>query len=388
MSFSFSSLIRLLVLLALGSTMVAVGLSKLDPPRPDWRTRRTTQNFIINEYFIDAIDRTPRWLDAGTGSLTEVPLADGDLLDAASSSPWVEEQGRRQVIGRWSSRIKDGPMSISKDFGLARYTFPGGEVLDQVPTEIVPVGPPCWFPGTRARVIFAAGDGMLYHYAFESEDRDKAGSGRDARPIPLAWRCPKPGDGNIFLGDLTWPEDPRMGGCLIVSLRHQGIGVEDARSFSRMQLWWLKLNHAGTEVVETGRLVTTDVTGPSARQFDERTPTVSTLPDGRTVLAYLRQRGGEAGWELRVAPISIETGRQIPTVLESRSRVLAEKCQASHPAFSPDGRWLSAITGSTPADGRLARLRADKALAGPASPSTPPGPRASGDDLASSSMGR
>src|SRR3954468_14182751 len=166
MSFSFSSLIRLLVLLALGATMMAVGISRLDPPKPAWRVRRPAQYSNINEYFLDVRDRTPRWLDVQTGQVKAQALSDGDVLEVASCAPWVDERGRTQVVGRWSSRTKDGPMSMSQDFGLARYTFPGGEMLDHASPEIVRVGPPCWFPGTRARILFVAGDGMLYHYAF------------------------------------------------------------------------------------------------------------------------------------------------------------------------------------------------------------------------------
>ena len=361
MSFSFSSLIRLMVMLALGSTMVAVGLARLDPPRPTWRARNVAPAFNINEYYVDVTDRTPRWLDAETGRIVEGPLADGDVLEAASCSPWVDDRGHRQVIGRWSSRTEDGPMSMSKDFGLARYTYPGGEPLDHISTEIVPTSSPCWFPGTRARVVFTAGDGKLYRYAFEPQEGTPIGKGRDPRPTPLTWRCPRPGGGEVFLGDLTWPEDPRLGGCLVVSLRHQGVGGGAPRAFSRTQLWWLKLNHAGTEVVEAGRLIA-PAAAASADEFEERSPNVATLPDGRIVLVYLRQRAGGTTWELRVAAIAIEGDRRTPSIAEAATRAVAEHYQAAHPAFSPDGRWLNAIVGDSHRATRTLRVRTESVL--------------------------
>ena len=130
-------------------------------------------------------DRTPRWLDAETGTVTTFPIEEGDVLEAASCSPWVDEKGRHQVIGRWSSRTKDGPMSMSTDFGLARYMFPSGQLLDHVSTDIVPVGAPSWFPGTRANILFAAGDGNLYKYAFETEAGVRSGEeARAATTVP------------------------------------------------------------------------------------------------------------------------------------------------------------------------------------------------------------
>lgn len=367
MSFSFSSLLRLIVLMAVGSTILAVGISRLDPPKPGWRARRPANHVSINEYFLDVTDRTPRWLDVDTGRVTAHGPTDGDVLEVASCSPFVDDRGRRQVVGRWSSRTKDGPMSMTKDFGLARYTFPDGEMLEQISTETVPVGPPVWFPGTRARILFAAGDGQLYHYAFEAEhwlrDESEPAKGRDLRPHPLAWGCPKPGDGNVFIGDLAWPDDPRMGGRVVVSLREQEFSMDGARFYTRTQIWWLKLNHAGTEIVDAGRLVTPDRSGAAAGDFDERSPTVGALADGRPVLAYLRQRAGQNGWDLRLSPIRIDSDRHVPAAFESSTVPVTGGCQPAHPAFSSDGRWLSAIVGQSTSEGRVSRFKLSEALA-------------------------
>jgi hypothetical protein len=359
MSFSFAWLVRLLVLLAVGSTILAVGISRLDPPRPDWRARRPAGHVSVNEYYLEVTDRMPRWLDVESGEIAAHPLADGDVLEAATCSPWVDERGRRQVVGRWSSRSPNGPSSTSHDFGLARYAFPGGEMLDKVSTEIVPVGPPCWFPGTRAQILFAAGDGVLYRHAFETPTGLKqvadAPEGQP-QPRPLAWRCRPPGLGNVYVSDLNWPEDPRLGGRVLVALRVQAVDPRGGRSLSRTQLWWLKLNHAGREIVEAGRLMTPDRTGSGPEEFDERFPAVARLPGGRLVLAYLRQRPGQRGWELRSAPLRIDDVRHTPTSLESECRVLGDHYQAAPPAFSGDGRWINVISGSASTGHPVARV--------------------------------
>jgi hypothetical protein len=366
MSFSFSSLVRLIVITALGTTMLAVGISKLDPPKPHLRTRAATRFFNLNEYFMNYTDRTPRWLDAESGRVVSLSVAEGDLLEAASCAPWVDEKGRRQVAGRWSSRTQQGPMSISTDFGLARYSFPDGGLLDQVSTENVPVGPPCWFPGNRARILFACGDGQLYHYAFEPEpyakDLDPEAK-RDARPTMLQWRCPRPGLGKVFLSDLTWPEDPSLSGYVVVSLREQSPESEALRTFSGTALWWLKLDHAGTEILEAGRLLLPDDEQHVESRVDQRSPTIGTLSDGTPAIAYMNEGADKQGWELRIAPIHLEGDHHAPKAHERESVLVASDCQPSHPAFSADGRWISAIGQSNQENGRIVRKSLSKVFA-------------------------
>ena len=360
MTFSFSSFVRLIVVLALGSTMLAIGVAKLDPPKPIRRAHVATRYYGLNEYFMNFADRSPRWLDADTGRVITSPLDDGEVLEAASCSPWVEDGDHYEVAGRWSSRTRQGPMSISTDFGLGRYSFPEGRVIDHISTDVVPVGPPCWFPGDRARILFAAGDGELYHFAFEPEFAAKAEDPEakgDARPISLSWRCPKPGLGQVYLSDLTWPEDPRLRGYVVVSLREQSRENDSLRCLTRTRLWWLKLDHAGTEIVEAGPLL---VPEPDRPQGDQRTPTVGTLADGRAVVAYLSENVEKQGWELRLAPIELRGDHHVPAAMEEGAVTLSAHCQPSHPSFSADGRWLNAVALSNLPDGQIIRLPVSK----------------------------
>ena len=99
MTFSFSSMIRLVVLLAVGSTILAVAVSRLDPPKPAQRFPRPVTHFDINDFFLNVSDHQSRWLDSETGKMTMLPFLDDDILEAGSSSPWVDESGRHQVLG-------------------------------------------------------------------------------------------------------------------------------------------------------------------------------------------------------------------------------------------------------------------------------------------------
>ncbi len=363
MSFSFSSLVRLLVVAGLGITILAIGVARLDPPRSPLRIRVASKYFHLNEYLIDFADRNPRWVDSETGSVFAHSLEDGDVLQTASCSPWSDEKGQHQVIGRWSSRTEEGPKSISTDFGLARYSFPGGRMLDHVSTEIVPIAPPCWFPGTRARILFVAGDGEIYRYAFEPDplmNQNDPAAGRDPRPTPLAWTCPRPGRGKVFVGDLSWPEDPRMSGYVVVALREQRAENRSVRSFTRSSLWWLRLDLDGREIIEAGRLLGDAPGNYDESSIDYRCPTVGSLPDGRLVVAYLVERPGESAWDLRIAPIDLEGDRGLPMARSSRSLRLSTDCQPSQPSFSADSRWLNVIEEKTGVKGRVVRMALDK----------------------------
>lgn len=363
MSFSFSSLVRLLVIVGLGVTLTAIGIARLDPPRSPLRTRMASKYFHINEYFVDLADRKPHWVDSETGSVFAHSLADGDVLQAASCSPWSDEKGQYQVVGRWSSRTKEGPMSISTDFGLARYSFPGGRMLDQVSTEIVPIAPPCWFPGTRARVLFVAGDGEIYQYAFEPDPLTKQNdpaAGRDPRPAPLAWICPRPGRGKVFVGDPSCPEDPRMRGYVVVTLREQAEENSSARSFTHSSLWWLRLDLEGHEIIEAGRLLDDMPRARDDSSIDYRRPMVGSLPNGHLVIAYQAERPGESTWDLRIAPIELEGDRGLPLARHSRSLRLSTHCHPSQPSFSADSRWLNSIEEAAGVKGRVTRIPLDK----------------------------
>ncbi len=360
MTFSFGSMLRLAVLMAVGCTILAVGVSRLDPPKVVKRFPRPVTHYNINDYFLNVQDRNPRWIDSETGGMTLSSVVADDVLEVASCSPWVDETGHHQAVGRWSNRTLQGPNTVSHEFGLARFSFPDGRILNQISSEMYPISPPCWFPGTRARVLFAAGDGKLYHYAFESDSPTSAPGEPlepfDSEPVPLTWNAPKPEGGDVLICEAAWPGDARMGGRLVVSIRVQEVGADGARRFSRTQLWWLKLNHSGTQIIEAGPLVDHDLGKTVAERSDERSPTVAALPDGSLGLAYTRQAEGGSDWSVCLARLTTDADHHLVPSLESRTRVMTGGSHPAPLAFSSDGRWLNALVGDSESDEAVVRF--------------------------------
>ena len=147
-----------------------------------------------------------------------------------------------------------------------------------------------------------------------------------------------------------------MAGGIVAALREQETSPAGLKSYSRTQLWWLKVNFAGTEVVEAVRLLHEDDSRNSLDSIDLRCPSVGTLADGRLALAYLSQCFGTAGWDLKVTPIELVGDQQTPKAVSSSSIVVSSKCQPSQPMFSPDGRWLNCLTGEEMKKSRVGRI--------------------------------
>ena len=357
-TFSFSSLTRLAVLLAVVATAAAVGVSRLDPARPASRSPRPATTVNINDYLLRVTDRQPRWLDSETGEVKVTPIVADDVLEVASCSPWVDDNGDRQMVGRWSNRTANGTQTVNHAFGLARYSFPGCRVLDRVATEVVPVSPPCWFPGTSARILFVAGDGLLYHFAFEGEGQagDAAAAFADPAPIPVAWACPRPGGGEVHVCDVSWPDDPRLGGRLLASMRTTVVDPGGARSYSRSRLYWLQLDPAGTQVVAAGPLVDHDANRSAGPECDERSPTVAVLPDGSLGLAFTQLVEGESSWTTRLGALRVEADGRPVAAPSSTARVVAQRSQAAPLAFSADGRFLNVLIGDRGQTESIARI--------------------------------
>src|SRR5947209_8169861 len=158
MQFSLTSLVRLVVFVGLALCAVAVGLGRLVPPPPRWRSLQPTRTFHLPSPVPGWVDDRPAFLDLETGRTRRLALPEGDWLDLARCAPWADERGESQVVGRWGSRSGSGTDRLSNGIGLGRFSCPEGRALDRVPVAAVPTGPPCWFPGTSARVLFAAGD--------------------------------------------------------------------------------------------------------------------------------------------------------------------------------------------------------------------------------------
>lgn len=353
MRFSLSSLARLAIGTILVSAAAAIGLARLAPPHEGWRMLGPSRYVNVNSFYLDPCRRGSSWLDREGGAMRDVPFGDEELLEYASSSPWRDELGRTQVIGRWSWGFKSE--ATDRAYGLARITFPDGEVLDHIETDVVPVSSPCWYPGTGARVLFAAGDGKLYQCNFEPGDDGAAGSDRHVeRPRPIAWNCEFPGGEGLYLAEPHWPTDPNFSRILFVSLRTSR-RIRGEMESTPAQIWWLRLSEDGDSIEEAGRLFNPPASQPEA---NERCPTVGRTPDGRPLLAYFRKEGMQRA-NLYLIDIEFGPGMRHPGPVPGVGTKIADACLPSPPVFSGDGRWITIIQADGGSNRVVRRVRAD-----------------------------
>jgi hypothetical protein len=62
-----------------------------------------------------------------------------------------------------------------------------------------------------------------------------------------------PMPGALVISDLTWPDDPRLGGRIVAGInvpRRPGVAPRDAGQ----HLWWLRLDRDATAIEAVGRL--------------------------------------------------------------------------------------------------------------------------------------
>ncbi len=178
---SLVALVRPVALVGVALTILAIAIGRgRSAPGAD-RRPAPPRHHVINAFDLSRPGLGSKLLDAQAGVLVPLPL--DYAIEHAACSPWVDDRGRAQMVGRCKDRRGHGALRRGvRSYGLARFTIPDGELLDHVPLDILPASRPCWFPGTTARVLFAAGDGRLYRYDF----------GGEGCPRPLAWRAEMP----------------------------------------------------------------------------------------------------------------------------------------------------------------------------------------------------
>jgi hypothetical protein len=371
MRLSLTSFLRPLVWAALALGVIAVGLGRSVPRTPTSRRSVAPRYQGFNGHHFMTEDYLPRFLDRETGQLVRGAFPEGDTLDYAACSPWCDDRGQYQVVGRWMNRSGEGNTGLPREFGLARYTFPEGRAIDRIALDLIPVGEPCWVPGLTPRILFVSGDGNIYRYSFEENGISPVGAEIPERPQPrrLEWRTARPGSGLVYLKDLTWPSDPRLGGKLIASLSYL-VRLNGKATFVGPQLWWLQLSDDQTVIESAGRLTVPDSRDPDpGRELEERLPNLAPTPEGGLALAYLVRARHQALWELRVAPVGSDLGTGTPLVRCESSRTVARHCIPTTPAFSTDGRWVYGVLQPGPG---IAQVQAQRfSMVGALSMATP-----------------
>ena len=320
------------------ATVAAIGLGRANPASPTRRVASPPSYQVLDQAITALHGGGAIIVHLDSGRLDTLPLPPEVGIDKASLSPW-EEDGRRQIVGvGWNRSGAEESLSRT-DFGLIRMSLPDGEVLDRLilSDEALPLDAPCWIPGAPASVLFVGGDYRLYRVDFGSSllDRDIEDVA-DRHPRPLEWLAPLPGAGGVHFRDLTWPDELRLGGRALVSLRFKD---RETGRYTDWQVWWLQLDRGGTSIVAAGRLLEP---GSSVTAVSRRLPNLVSVR-GEPALAYLAQWPGESGCQLRVAPIHFDPDSGSLEAHDVDSRPLAEDCPPTSPVASPDGRWITVV---------------------------------------------
>lgn len=335
MRFSFMALLRLALFAALGATLLAIQVARLAPHTGNGRFPRRGAVVGLPGLVFDDADDSTRFFDTATGAVRRLNLPEGQLLDDAVCSPWQDAQGASHVVGRWrNAEGRDGRVVLT-DLGLACFAYPTGAEVGKVSFDVLPQGGACWYPGTVSRVLFAGADGVLYHVSFEGTPDSRGATPDRSGPVPLRWDVAPPGD-EMMLRDPCWPRVPGFEHTVVVSLR-AWMSDSDTADCENAQLWWLRLNPAGTAVVNAGRLTTL---GPVDR--DELAPAVAVTRAGLAA-AYLTGPTKSNERQLEVAPVRFDAQTGAPRITSDQAVRLAEHCAPAPLGFSPDGRRVAAV---------------------------------------------
>jgi hypothetical protein len=322
-----------------GLLRLAILLAGAGPERTTRRAEPAPPGLVLDKGTMPSMDGGPALIDLETGRLEDVPLRHVSSILMASPSPWTE-RGVRQIVGVGRRPTRTG-LGEAMDFvGIVRMDLPGGDVLDWVDVgeSPLPTGPPCWLPGTLARVIYPALDGRIYRLDFETADPDGgAAPATDVTPRVLRCHVAALGDAKMLVSDLSWPDGAERGRRLIASVRIKHHG---ARRHSESQVWWLDLDEDGESVVAGGRLLEM---GSEGSGVGPRYPTLVRAADGALLLAYLVTDAEGPGKELRVAPVRFDAGVGWPIARDEEARILAKDCLPIAPVATTDGRWLMTV---------------------------------------------
>ncbi|MDB5349213.1 MAG: hypothetical protein JWN86_460 [Planctomycetota bacterium] len=339
MRFSASFAVRFLGCFAAGSCLFAIAIGRMCGPVPTLRSIEKLRLIHMPNITPARSDEKLSFLDTESGRSMPVNLPPGETVEWASCSAWQDEQGQRQIVGRWKSRSGDGAEKLVNEFGLARFSFPEGKPLNRIPLEINPKSTPCWYPGTTAKILYSASDGGLYRFSFESSrSADADAEGCDTRPQPIVWKVAPPGEAerSVRISDPVWPENQAFGGLLFVSLSMQTY-EGDHLEWTLPRIWWLRLDREGAAIEAAGPLMTDDPV--SDVNVKDRFPCPIRMRDGRCRIAFLSHHPEQSSWDLRIAPIGFD-GSGIPRVDRDATRVVVEHCSLVPPVFSADARWL------------------------------------------------
>ncbi len=298
------NMVRLFGLVLIGWTFLALGVGVC---RSNRRPAEETHFFLPKPALHEAVgvSRTQltcveeyRLVDRSTGNAQPLPLPQDATWGFVTVSPWRDQDGNLEAVGRWS---RPGVLGDESFYGLGLFRVSDATVVRSIDLDVLPTGKPCWVPGRPGDLLFPAGDGQLHRCRLTRDGNVKvnarttvdgeihSSSTWSAAPIPVTWRCAEPGAGRVFIADPVWPADKPLRPFVFVSLTLQTNSGGRPRN-EPSQIWWLEMSESGDEILSAGRLTLPAPASAQGRPVVERSPSVSVSPSGRATLAYLTRR--------------------------------------------------------------------------------------------------
>lgn len=320
---------------AILATSLAIAAARIVPRTERQRTISASPYWAVNRLFFDAANPRVRILDAESGCITNMVMPTGENLQYASFSDWVDESGNRQVVGIWSHLAGRELEAACLGLGLSRVLYPSGVVLDRInDLPALPSGAPCWYPGTEARILYPAGDGRLYQYAFEVSAR----SGRptpDDGAVPVPWSRALAANPMLRIQEICWPKDPRFHGKLFATVSSSVCTVEGQKVLGPTHIWWLTLSGNGNMITAGGPLASAR---PDPEHLIEQcAPSLTVAADGTPVLVYHERIQGERVGEARMVRLEFDPETGVPAIRPEQSVRAAGLCKPVPAAFTRRG---------------------------------------------------
>ena len=359
------NMVRLFGLVLIGWTFLALGVGVC---RSNLRPAEETHFFLPAPALHEAvgISRSQftcaeeyHLVDRSTGKAQPLPLPQDANWGFVTVSPWRDQDGKLEAVGRWS---RPGVLGDQSFYGLGLFRVSDATIVRSIDLDVLPTGKPCWVPGRPGDLLFPAGDGQLHRCRLTHDGNVTSNarttvdgeihtsSSRSAAPFPVTWRCAVPGSGRVFIADPVWPAETPLRPFVFVSLTLQtDFGGKPRNEPS--QIWWLEMSEFGDEILSAGRLTQPAPASAQGRPVFERSPSVSVSPSGHITLAYLARARSESSWRLSVAALSLEqaTGKPVIGGLPGRSEEVPSGLLPVQPVFSADGQSVFAAAD----DGRI-----------------------------------
>jgi hypothetical protein len=349
--------VRLLVLVVVGWTVLALGAGMLGIGRLDFSE---STFFVARPSLHDALPMSRRedplpaeyWLlDQTTGHSKAMALSAQENWSLLSISPWRDKDGKLEAAGRWVCR-NEGQEGFC---GIGCLTLPDSTVKNRVTLDVFPTGRPCWVYGCPGAVLFPTADGQLYRCNIAGRARENtrddspSSSHKNARNVlkarAVAWETKMPGRAAVFLGDPAGSSQPHLGRLIFVSMSIQDL--RDGRpEILPPKLWWLVINVDGDAIVNAGRLTVPQPEESGNDTLFERLPSVVTGNGGEISLVYLTKNSNQKLWQLQSAKLEIDAETALPRLQSGAGLKLVAKDVLPSPlVVSASGEHVFAIDG-------------------------------------------